>query len=147
MTWTYTGDPNSSTKDAVRFLVGDTATADQQSTDEEIAFALSENGDNVYLAGVLVAEAIAALYARRVDVSVGRSRTACAQRQVHYQTIADRLHVQAVSGMTVTFGGVSVAVKDALDGDASAVQPSFRKGMTDIGLRSLDGSSDPEERS
>jgi len=46
MTWTYGGAPGTTTsatrRDAVRLLVGDTDTTDQQITDEEIAFGLSQ---------------------------------------------------------------------------------------------------------
>ena len=38
MAWTYSGDPSSSARDAIRFLVGDTDTNDQLVTNEEIAW-------------------------------------------------------------------------------------------------------------
>ena len=44
MTWTYTGDPNVSDRDKIRFLIGDTDTNDQLVNDEEIEWALTEAG-------------------------------------------------------------------------------------------------------
>ena len=40
MTWNYSGDPSLSSRDAVRFLIGDTDPNDPLVTDEEIAYAL-----------------------------------------------------------------------------------------------------------
>jgi len=42
MSWTYTADPSSSSKDAVRYLIGDVNEADQLVQDEEIYFNLAE---------------------------------------------------------------------------------------------------------
>ena len=64
MTWTYTADPTSSAKDAVRFLVGDTMPdAEFTMQDEEIAWNLAEVSQSVYLAAANSAENLAALYA------------------------------------------------------------------------------------
>ena len=68
MTWTYSGTPNTSDRDAVRFMVGDTDTADQLITDEEIAYLLAEEG-TPGLAAARAAEAIAAKFARKSDYS------------------------------------------------------------------------------
>ena len=38
MTWTYSGDPATNARDAIRFLTGDTDTNDQLINDEEIAW-------------------------------------------------------------------------------------------------------------
>jgi len=50
MTWTYSADPTSSTKDAVRFLIGDTDDTNPIIQDEEIYFNLGEVGQNIYRA-------------------------------------------------------------------------------------------------
>lgn len=66
MTWTYSGDPASNNRDAVRFLVGDTDTTDQLISDEEIAYLL-----DVYIeapsAAVGAARSIAAKFSRQSD--------------------------------------------------------------------------------
>mgnify|MGYP003118570883 CR=1 FL=1 len=42
MTWTYSGDPDSTALDAIRFLIGDTDTNDQLLSNEEISWVNSE---------------------------------------------------------------------------------------------------------
>ena len=64
MSWSYDPtDLNTTTAsgrlNTVRLLVGDTDTLDPQKDNEEITFALTENGNNVYYAGAWVARAIA----------------------------------------------------------------------------------------
>ncbi len=92
MTWTYTGTPGTSTaeerRDAVRDLVGDTDTSDQQSTDESIAFALGQTRDNVFGAASIICRQIAAKYARLVATSVDGASQALGERQKHYNDLA-----------------------------------------------------------
>jgi len=70
MTWTYGGAPGTTTsatrRDAVRLLVGDTDTTDQQITDEEIAFGLSQASDDIYNANAPLCRALTAKHARPV---------------------------------------------------------------------------------
>lgn len=54
-------------RDKVRFLVGDTDDDNQMLSDSEIAFALSENNDGIYLASADLCEALAAGFARDVN--------------------------------------------------------------------------------
>jgi hypothetical protein len=62
MTWTYSGNPQSSTKDTVRYLIGDTVEASPMLQDEEIYFALSEVGNNIYRAASNSCYNLAALF-------------------------------------------------------------------------------------
>ena len=50
MTWTYSADPSSSKKDAVRFLIGDVVESAPMVQDEEIYFNLNEVGGEIYRA-------------------------------------------------------------------------------------------------
>ena len=45
MTWTYSGNPATSTRDEVRFLIQDTDTNDQQLQNEEIDYLIAAYGD------------------------------------------------------------------------------------------------------
>jgi len=63
MAWTYSGDPAASDLDMVRFLIGDTDTADQQLFDAEINALLASN--SVIGAAVQCCQTIAAKYALR----------------------------------------------------------------------------------
>jgi hypothetical protein len=74
MSWTYSADPTSSKKDAIRWLVGDTNIDSPLIQDEEIAFCLAEFGGEIYRAASTVAQSIAAFYtgeAQSTSKSVG----------------------------------------------------------------------------
>lgn len=94
MTWEYSGDPSTSDKDAVRFLLGDTNDADQQLQDEEIAWLLLQH-TNPFLAGALGAERIASKYARLTSKSVGGLSISYGDRQSQYSNLAAALREEA----------------------------------------------------
>ena len=133
MTWTYSGNPASSDRDKVRFLVFDTDTNEQLLSDEEIAWLLTEQ-TNVYLAAANAAEAIAAKFAKDITRSaVGLSATV-GNRAAFYLDLADKLRDQV--GTTnqrgeIFVGGLTISGKAALDSDSDAVQPAFKIGQFD----------------
>jgi hypothetical protein len=95
MTFTYTGDPNGSNRDKVRFLLQDTTSTDAHLTDEEIAYLLSVWNSNVYDAAIAGAEIVAASYAHRTnysrsvgDLSISEQYGASAGE---FRALADRL--------------------------------------------------------
>jgi hypothetical protein len=94
MTWTYSGNPAASNRDAVRFLIGDTDSGDQLVSDEEIAFLLAEE-NTVRTASARACEAIAARFGRSADNSrsVGdlSLSESYSQRSASYLSLADRL--------------------------------------------------------
>lgn len=74
MTWTYSMDPTSSKKDAVRFLIGDTNPDDPMLQDEEIQFNLAEVNSDVYRASSNSCYSLAARFtgeAQSTSKSVG----------------------------------------------------------------------------
>ena len=134
--WSYSGDPNSSPKDAVRFYVGDTISADQQANDEEVEFLLvSENNDPIR-AAARIAETIAAKYARQVDKSVGGLSLSAGRRQEKYESLAAKLWARAKSaggGLPVPYsGGIRVSDKTTRETDTDRVQPIFTRDMQDF---------------
>lgn len=131
MTWTYSGDPSSSDRDEVRFLVGDTDTSDQLVTDEEIAYAVTEEADNL-MAASRVAKAIAAKFARLVDKSVGDLKISYNQRQKAFLDLASELEKRSnESGAAPYAGGISISDKETVVDDADRVEPAFKRGMND----------------
>lgn len=68
MAWTYSGDPGSSTRDEVRFLIQDTDTAEQLLTDEELDYLISVWTD-AYAAAVAAVSALIAQASRQVEES------------------------------------------------------------------------------
>jgi len=143
VTWSYT-DPSASDKDAVRYLVGDTNSADPQTTDEEIAWSLTEFS-NTRHAAALVCRALAAKYAKcAVSVRVGDVSTSnAAAVSKAYAARAKELDPNGLTkGAAIVlprFGGLSISEKETLSEDSDAVQPSFSRGMNDISGGPSDG--------
>lgn len=95
MTFTYTGDPGSSDRDHIRFLIGDKKQTKQSVTDEEITFLLQQHGDDVTLAAAAAADALANTYSGMAatsksigDLSISYEHGETAGR---YQKLAARL--------------------------------------------------------
>lgn len=135
MTWTYGGAPGTTTaatrRDAVRLLVGDTDTTDQQITDEEIAFGLSQASDDIYNASALLCRALAGKYARLVDTSVESVSSSYSQRAKQYAELAVRLTKEGKKlgsvGMGVPVaGGMSISEMEGVESDTDRVPSAFR---------------------
>jgi hypothetical protein len=135
MSWTYTGNPLNSQKDAVRFLVADTKVEDSFVTDEEILWALQQSNNDTYLAVVVVARALSAQFSVLADEEIGPLKFKYAERAKNYAKIAaqydnDNSKNVALSGMYS--GGIDVADKEANRLDTSLVKPSFARNMMDF---------------
>lgn len=132
MAWTYSGNPAASTSDTVRFLVGDTQSADPLTTDEEIAWALSQNSDSAYAAAAWVAKAISAYFARLAEsTEIGPIKINYGKRADTYEKKAADLEsrVNAQFNSIIPYaGGISKTDKDSLDQDNATV---FRIGEMD----------------
>lgn len=103
-TYTYSGDPNSTPKDTVRFLLHDTGPVPPNSdntvptgwnlSDEEIAFLLTQD-DNVYMAAALGATQIAISYGIRANKRIGPLNINYKGQQQAYNELATALKQQA----------------------------------------------------
>jgi hypothetical protein len=92
MAWTYSGDPASSVKDQVRFLVGDTDSTDQLLQDAEILYVITEAGSSVYQAAHDAAYAIASKFSRMAtSKSVGDLSLSYSDRAKAYFELANEL--------------------------------------------------------
>ena len=136
MTWTYSGDPSASSRDAVRFLLRDTSgsTAVATLADEEIAWLLTENGDNVYFAAVDAAGELGAKYASLVQTkTVGSLSITYASRAQSFKDLAKSLKDRAGAHTTIKpfSGGISKADKSDNRSDDDWNQPNFSIGMDD----------------
>ena len=133
MSWTYTGRPDSSSKDAVRFLIGDTDSTRQLATNEEIEYVLSTNS-LVQKAAAIVCRAIAARFSTKASFSVGDVSKSCSDVSKAFSDRAKELEAD-FNGLACnalpSFGGLSNTNKETLDSDSDAVQPAFKKGMSD----------------
>jgi len=133
MGWTYSGRPDSSTKDEVRFLVGDVYLDNQIVSDEEIGYSLSVHSI-VQKAAAMVCRAIAARFSSKVSMSAAGVSKSCSDLSKAYEQRAKELESSAqgiVPFVLPSFGGNSKLKKETLAANEDAVQPSFFKGMSD----------------
>jgi hypothetical protein len=129
MTNSYT-DPSSSPSDAVRFLVGDTDSEDFGLQDQEIAFALSQVNDDVYLAAAICARALAGKFSREVDTEFESVSSDYSQLAENYYKLARRLEQQAKkygAGLGIAAGGLTYSDIEANDENPDRVKPKFRQ--------------------
>ena len=127
MAWNY--DTSLTTdKDKVRFLSGDSDSADPQVSDEEVAFALSSEG-NTHAAAAAVCEHLAARYARQAQKTAGDFQIALNQKHEQYLGTARQLRNRSASHAMPLAGGLSATVKERLEAHSDRVPPMFRRGM------------------
>ena len=114
----------------VRLRLGDTSSGSARFQDEEINAMVSVEG-NKYLGAAVLAESAAALYATRVDKTVGRLSISYQQASDHFTRLAIRLRHELNMRAAPYAGGISVADKDAVEADTDRVQPAFSMGQFD----------------
>ncbi len=135
MAWTYGADPTNSDRDAVRLLIGDTDTNDQQLQDSEIEYFLSAYGSTgsgrVAPAAVDACDALVAKYARQADVTNQGLSVKAGQRYEHYLALAKQLRDQAYTLSEVFLGGETFSGAETLDENSNLIPPSFRIGQDD----------------
>lgn len=131
MTWSYSGNPASSQKDAVRFLIGDTDTTRQLATDEEIAWSLTEQ-PNTYQAAALVCLSLASKFSKSGTVKVGDVTCSGTELAAQFTQRARELERKAAAQAALPFvGGRSLQGKADLREDPDSTQPSFAIGQDD----------------
>lgn len=134
MSNTYSNDPSTSTKDEVRFYIGDVDSADWQLSDEEIAFLLSQESDNATRAAIRAARTLYARFTRLVDKTVGDLSISYSQRAKQYLDLISQLETQAALATNAArpyAGGISKTEKQRIEEDTDAVLPVFKRGMMD----------------
>lgn len=128
-TWTYSGDPQASKLDGVRFLCGDTNSADPQIFDSEVNFLIATYV-NIFKAAAYACKSIASKYARLVDKSVGDLHISYSQRQKSYEALSEYLLRESALRKSVPqAGGISRSDKLANKLDPDIVQPKFTKSQ------------------
>lgn len=133
MTWTYSGDPASSDKDAVRWLCGDTVSTNPLAQDEEIAYALANFGGTIHAAAV-TCEAISGRFASGALTSkkVGSLALGFANPAESFAARAKELRRLIGTDLAEIFvGGLTIDEKETLGTDEGAVQPAFSRGQDD----------------
>lgn len=129
--WSYSHDPSTSDKDAVRFLIGDTNSDDKLLSDNEINYVLSAEG-TVLQAAINCLQNLIVVYSRQVDTSGDNRSKSLSQRVQSFRTALDSLlERQSMQGLNVFAGGISKAQKDTQCTDDDRVAPVFTKQMFD----------------
>jgi hypothetical protein len=114
-----------------RLLVGDTDTLDQQVQNEEVTFALSQSGDNVYYAASWLARVIASKYSRQVTTQLDGALSAnYSDLAKQYMMLSDNLEYQGkTSGASigVVAGGITKSSIEAARANTNRIEGSFRR--------------------
>ncbi len=134
ISWEYSGDPATSTKDAVRFLLGDTVEADPQMQDEEIDYLLTLHADPT-TAAIAGARALVGRYTAQAvkSKSVGDLRIEFEDRAKAFRDLAKTLSSTAASGVVPipVATGIRRSGKEAAQDDADRVAPTITIAMDD----------------
>jgi len=129
MSWTYSGNPGSSSLDEVRFAIGDTDSTDPLLSDEEINFLLARYTSPPH-ASFYACKRISALFARLADKQQGDSAIKSSQKSKRYAEMAGELKEDfALSDIIPYSGGISESDMEAVQADSDAVQPAFTRDL------------------
>lgn len=123
--FSYSGNPNASLLDRVRFSLGDTQAKSPQFTDGEIMALLEDAGQDPLSAALLACDALVAKYAGACDESVGSVSMAYSQKAAGYRALADTLRSRLARRALPYAGGISWSDKRRQQMDRDRVQPQF----------------------
>lgn len=137
-TWTYdpallVGTDPTTLMMQVRTLIADVNVKEQQLWNEQIAFAIAQQNNNIYLAASDCCLQIAAKYSRDVDITEGSLHRSYSARQAAYKSRASELKMRGSNrsyGVAYA-GGISTSDKAAQNANTDRVQPAFMRGLTD----------------
>jgi hypothetical protein len=116
----------------VRFLVGDTDSSDYAITNDNVSFALTQAGDDVYLAAAICARALAGKYATYVDTKFESVSSDYSNLRDNYYALATQLEKQSkkygTRGLGLpAAGGLTYSDIRANDLNDDRVQPKFKQ--------------------
>lgn len=129
--WSY--DPDNlatSTRDQVRFLLGDTDPEEPLLSDAEVDYLVSTEGV-AQQAAAIGAERLAARYARETSRSMGSLSISADQKSRHFRELAEQLRQELATRAGAPWAAITTTRKDALEDDTSLVDKNFRIGMFD----------------
>lgn len=136
MTWSYDLTQLSSNPlYALRWLIGDTVTKDQQIQDEELLFAMTQRS-SIYGAAADACRSLAARLSREADSTQGSLHTLYSARARNYRAMAGGFEVQAMArsaGLPYS-GQTSKADYDQMRTNPDRIGPQFSIGLDDAFL-------------
>jgi hypothetical protein len=129
--WSYSGDPAFSSRDAVRFYIGDTESSAQILMDAEIDQTLTIY-PNAFLAAAQCARTIAGRYSRKISKRVGDLSISYSDLAKQFFTLADELAAQGnTMGVVPYSGGTSIADMQTVVSNTDRPKPDFWKKQFD----------------
>ena len=136
MTFTYSGDPTTSTRNKVRFLINDTTATDVLFSDEELDYLITEWGTNVYEISRAACETLVSRFSRLADstsksvgdISVSESYTA---KSKQYQDLANSFLDRKLRKAPPTMWAKTDALKSTDDKTTSDFNTDFVVGQMD----------------
>lgn len=138
MTWTYSCDPSTSEKDAVRWKVGDTDADDPIVQDEEIEYELarySTDPRQIIKASINVAKGIAAKFAKQSTYRIGQVSETLSRKAEAYERLVveltDELVTEARRAVLPAMVAHSVSLKAVNESNTDRVQPGIKIGQDD----------------
>jgi hypothetical protein len=123
MAWSYSGDPSTSPKDAVRFYMQDIDAEDPNMTDEDILFLLISNPDP-QLAAIHGLEILITKFAQLADRTIGELKISYTQKLSQLTELVSMLRESTNVAVDISSGGSAAYVHSKI---------LFRKGMFDNG--------------
>lgn len=128
--WTYSGNPSSSAKDQVRFLIGDTEFKSPLLLDEEINYILNIYNQFPMNAAIRACETVIAKFSRMADETAGQVSISFSQRAKAYRSLLSDLRSRlSMEDMSPVAGGISISDKQATVANADRVPPFFTRTM------------------
>ena len=135
MTFTYSGDPLNSNRDAVRLMINDTSTGAQELSDNEIAWLIASHPDNWFAASagaMMKANKFAAL-ANAKQVGDLRIDDSDGARGREFRLLSEELRNIALRrGIKPAVGGISISQKETDLSDTDWDRPEFVIGQNDF---------------
>lgn len=126
MSFTYSGDPDASDTDAVRFLIRDTAQTTHLFEDAEIKWAVSTEA-NIYMAAAMLCDT---LIVKGGGVKIKKVGELMIQYDPSfYKSLSGSLRARGSGHQVPYAGGISVADKQAQSSDSDWVQPSIQRNL------------------
>lgn len=133
MAWNYTpANIGSSGLSFVRWRIGDTSSGEQLLEDAEIEGALAVYGDK-FSAAAASAEAVASVFSRRADTTMGKLSIAHSQKAEAYRELAKEIRRDAKTQLAVGpwAAAHSESRKETYEEDTDRVEPFFTRTLFD----------------
>jgi hypothetical protein len=130
MAFTWTGDPNASTIEQIRWEIYDIDSTQAKFADAEIQYAYDQE-HSILGAAARLCEQLQVRYCGAANRSMGPLRVQLNELAQTYRSKAKDLRMRSIKYAYPYVGGISDAKKDTFEDDSDLIQPNFEVGMMD----------------